>query len=145
MISSFRDEHAFLSNFYQRTFRVPHPNNFDCPDVEHAYQAAKSTNSHDFHFVLDAPTAAEAKKRGRQITCREDWDEVKRWYMMQLVLAKFHQHPDLQEKLAATGQEVLVEGNSWGDTYWGMVSRGGSWVGQNYLGEILMAVRMVLC
>jgi len=161
MISSFKGEYGFLSNFYQRTFRVPPPNNFDCPDVEHAFQAAKTTNSQDFHYVLDAPTAAEAKKRGRQIVCRADWDQVKRWYMLQLVLAKFSQHDDLRFQLAATGEHALVEGNHWGDTYWGAVAEGQrGWslkglettlpefepfCGENYLGRTLMAVRMVLC
>ena len=39
--------------------------------------------------------------------------------------------------LLATGKATLVEGNSWGDTFWG-VCRG---KGKNMLGKILMRVR----
>ena len=57
--------------------------------------------------------------------------------MYEIVLAKFTQNPDLKEKLLATGDESLEEGNTWGDTIWGTVDG----VGENRLGKILMRVR----
>lgn len=45
--------------------------------------------------------------------------------------------PGLQAKLLETGNEELVEGNYWGDTFWG-VCRGR---GENHLGKLLMKVR----
>ena len=39
--------------------------------------------------------------------------------------------------LLATGEEYLVEGNTWGDKYWGVC--GG--IGLNHLGKLLMQVR----
>jgi predicted NAD-dependent protein-ADP-ribosyltransferase YbiA (DUF1768 family) len=57
--------------------------------------------------------------------------------MYQCVKDKFTRNQDLKEQLIATGNEELVEGNTWGDIYWG-VSRGR---GKNMLGKILMRVR----
>lgn len=39
------------------------------------------------------------------------------------------QNEELKQKLLATGNEELVEGNNWGDTFWGMVNE----VGENHL------------
>ena len=57
--------------------------------------------------------------------------------MKEIIRRKFSQHPDLADKLVATGQKELQEGNNWGDTFWG-ISNG---KGQNNLGIILMEVR----
>lgn len=57
--------------------------------------------------------------------------------MHDIVRAKFEQNPDLRQKLLSTGSEELIEGNTWGDTFWGVCK--GS--GQNWLGRILMFVR----
>jgi len=55
------------------------------------------------------------------------------------VREKFKQE-DLKQMLLDTGDQELVEGNTWNDTFWG-VCRG---EGQNNLGKILMKVRMEL-
>lgn len=158
MISQFSDEHEFLSNFFKAPMSLPLLGTVR--DVEHAYQAMKAVRAQDRNYVLAAAGPEDAKRRGREIECRTDWDAVKRRYMHSFVLAKFVQHPELQEKLAATGGQTLVEGNSWGDTYWGAVLKGQKgwsaelpwlgppgepWSGLNYLGKILMGVRMILC
>ena len=78
-----------------------------------------------------------AKRRGKKVPLRPDWEEVKDDLMYQVCKAKFTQHPDLQEMLLATGNQELQEGNTWGDTYWG-VCKG---KGQNKLGKILMRIR----
>ncbi len=56
--------------------------------------------------------------------------------MLDLLRIKFT-IPTLRERLLATGDQTLIEGNTWGDTYWG-VCRG---VGLNNLGTLLMQVR----
>jgi predicted NAD-dependent protein-ADP-ribosyltransferase YbiA (DUF1768 family) len=61
--------------------------------------------------------------------------------MWALLVQKFTRHPDLAQALLATGRADLVEGNDWGDTYWG-VCRG---QGRNQLGCQLMEVRALLC
>ena len=56
--------------------------------------------------------------------------------MYDVVKAKFSiKH--LKEMLLATGNEELIEGNLWNDTYWGVCNG----KGQNKLGKILMRVR----
>ena len=72
--------------------------------------------------------------------CIEDWEEVKDQIMYEICLAKFTQNEELKEKLLATGNEELVEGNTWHDTYWGVCNRRG----KNKLGKILMRVRSEL-
>ena len=42
--------------------------------------------------------------------------------------------------LLATGDAKIVEGNTWGDVFWGVCNG----VGENHLGEILMKVRQDL-
>lgn len=66
-----------------------------------------------------------------------NWDNVKLGIMEELVGLKFRSHPELAERLLATGDNTLVEFNTWNDTYWG-VCRGS---GKNHLGLILMRVR----
>jgi len=60
--------------------------------------------------------------------------------MYQVCKAKFTQNADLAERLLATGDEMLIESNDWGDRIWGQVDG----LGQNYLGKILMRIRTEL-
>jgi len=67
--------------------------------------------------------------------------------MEEIVEAKFKQNPEVAFLLLETGDEVLIEGNKWGDVYWGCVkdrSVLGEWKGSNHLGRILMKVRSSL-
>jgi ribA/ribD-fused uncharacterized protein len=130
-------KYEFLSNFHMAPVLYE---GILYPSSEHAYQAAKSLDPVVRNRVAKLSTAGQSKKAGRQISIRPDWEQVKYDIMSEIVLLKFMQHPDLKEKLLATGDEELVEGNTWGDSYWG-VCRG---VGQNKLGEILMKVRKIL-
>lgn len=67
---------------------------------------------------------------------REDWDEIKVEIMIDLLIQKFSQ-PELQLYLKNTGDAYLVEGNSWGDTFWGECDGRG----RNVLGRLLMILR----
>jgi hypothetical protein len=136
VIDRFMGEHRWLSNFWSCT--VSHDGRV-YRSVEHAYQALKATTTADHDLVMNAMTPGQAKKLGKKVRIRDDWDQVKDAVMLSLVRAKFSQNPDLREKLAATGDTELVEGNSWGDVYWGTDLKTG--VGQNKLGKMLMVVR----
>lgn len=135
MINSFKGDHAFLSNFY------PSPVEFEgdtYPSVEHAYQAAKTPEDNWVVRVSirEASTAAIAKKLGKSVNLRGDWESIKLQIMRQLLMAKFSDST-LAERLLQTGAEELIEGNWWGDTFWG-VCRG---KGENHLGKLLMEIR----
>lgn len=98
--------------------------------------AFKSGNPAD--FARFAPLAAgEAKKLGRTVVLRPDWNEVKVSIMRNVLALKFRQNPDLREKLLATGEAELIEGNHWKDTFWGVCNG----VGENWLGKLLMELR----
>ena len=59
--------------------------------------------------------------------------------MLEIVTAKFSQNPGIREKLVGTENQLIVELNKCGDTYWGAKESGGE--GKNMLGRILMEVR----
>lgn len=106
------------------------------PSVEHAYQAAKCQDYTMRWNVAMQPTPGWAKIWGRKVTLRPDWESIKLQVMLDLVRIKFAV-PELRAKLLATGDAELIEGNYWGDRFWG-VCKG---VGENHLGKILMQVR----
>lgn len=141
-IAAFSGEHRFLSNFWlveiemPPRWRLPVDFGLKYRSTEHAYQAVKTLDEGDRLWVQQARTAGEAKKRGSQVTLRGDWDNIKLDVMWDLIVEKFS-HPDLRERLLGTGDAELIEGNHWGDTFWG-VCRG---EGANHLGRILMDVR----
>lgn len=81
----------------------------------------------------------EAKKLGRRIPLRPDWDEVKVRIMEKVVRAKFTQNPKLAGRLVETWDKPLFEGNTWHDVFWGIDLKTGE--GENHLGQILMALR----
>jgi len=136
IIKEFRGEYSFLSNFYALAVRLTMGGEF-YPTVEHAYQAAKTTDLNQRKFIREARTPKIAKQLGGGVTLREDWEMVKVAVMGTLVLQKFSKNLDLRSRLLATGDAILEEGNWWGDNFWGMF-RG---KGKNHLGKILMQVR----
>lgn len=109
---------------------------YDAPTIEHAYQLAKTLCKSERVWVLSSSTPAEARKRGQEVTKREDWESVRIDIMRELLRQKF-QIPEFKEKLLATGEAELIEGNWWGDTFWG-VCKG---VGENNLGKLIMEIR----
>jgi len=140
MINSFSGVHRFLSNFYYVNILY-----YDrvYPSVEHFYQAMKSLSDVDRVNILNAPSAAAAKKMGAGLTLRPDWDLVK-IPIMDLGLRKKFSNADLAQKLIETYPNALVEGNYWNDKFWGFCLKTG--IGENHLGELLDRVRLdLLC
>ncbi len=136
VISRFANENAFLSNFYERPVTY---DGLTYRNSEAAFQAQKcQLISEKVAFTTMNPR--QAKKAGRSVKLRPDWETVKVDKMYHIVLAKFEQNPDLMNLLLNTGDVYLEEGNTWGDTTWGTVNGHG----QNLLGKILMDVRKEL-
>lgn len=130
----FRNEYAFLSNFYPCSVKL----NFDgrmltFKNAEAAYQACKNFDRAPEFCGLDGKAA---KYLGRRVTMRPDWDDVKITCMTVVLQAKFRQNPELMRKLKSV-RENIVEENAWGDRYWG-ICRG---TGENHLGKLLMELR----
>ena len=132
-IDSYRDEYFFLSNFYAAPVfydGLIYQNN------EAAFQAQKCIEKKD-REAFTTMNPSEAKHVGRKVDLRKDWEKVKVSLMSEIVRAKFEQNPELADKLLATGETYLEEGNTWGDRIWGTVNGQGA----NRLGIILMEIR----
>ena len=156
-ITSFYGDYRWLSNF--------HPVNIDAfgytfGSVEAAYQAAKeifSQNREEVVLQFTQDSAREAKWRGagqsRNLRRQPDlvvtelpkyWDRVvpgkkhplKVLVMWHLIKIKFDD-PTLYALLLGTGDAILIEGNTWGDTFWGVCRTKGA----NVLGNLLMKYR----
>lgn len=139
-VTAFRDANRFLSNFYPVIiFYRGH----SYSTAEHAYQAQKTLIPEQQERIRTAPTPGIAKHLGREATIRPDWDEIKDQIMEEILRIKFVRGSYLSGMLIMTNNGTLIEGNSWGDRYWGMTQNPETkaWVGQNKLGEILMKIR----
>jgi ribA/ribD-fused uncharacterized protein len=132
-VESFHGPYRFLSNFYPCDIRW-HGMSF--PTLEHAFQAAKCSTDWEREMIRKASTPGQAKRLGRRVNLRSDWEDVKLDIMWRLLCYKFR-YEDLKSALLATGDAQLIEGNDWHDYYWGVCNG----VGENHLGKLLMRVR----
>jgi ribA/ribD-fused uncharacterized protein len=112
--------------------------------VEYLFVAAKTDDPAEKARVMQAKTPYDAKRLGRAATLRLDWEQIKVIVMIDLIAQKFAPGSEYAEKLLATGDVMLVEGNTWNDRIWGAVWDGKQWVGHNHLGKILMGRRAEL-
>lgn len=105
-ISSFRGQYFFLSNY------------FTAPVT---YQGITFQNNEAAFHAMKCPSMAaqfatlppdQAKKLGRTVQLRGDWESMKEQIMHEICLAKFTQNKDLGRKLVATGDAELIEGNT---------------------------------
>lgn len=135
MISSFSGKHEFLSNFSPCSVWME---GVEYSSVEHAYQAAKTTDKTWREKIRLEPSPAKAKRIGRKVPLRPDWDVHRLAVMEALLWQKFLIEP-FRTLLLGTGTETLVEGNTWGDRFWGVCGEG-----ENHLGRILMKIRQAL-
>lgn len=132
-INRFDGEFKFLSNFY--TVDIEYEGKL-YKSSEHAYQAAKTFNDYERDLFCSNITAGEAKKLGRKISIRPDWDDVKTLVMYDILKIKFS-NPKLKNMLLMTNGFYLEEGNYWNDIFWGVCNG----IGENNLGKILMKIR----
>lgn len=148
VIAKFDGDNFFLSNFYSSPITFSYGDDgLTFQTGEAAFQAAKvrSMVSEDpaekLAYVKSleaAPTPKEAKGLGRRVKIDLDhWETIKVKCMREVVFQKFQQNPELRVKLMETGHAMLVEGNTWGDKFWGRCEGKGF----NILGAILMEVR----
>lgn len=111
----------------------------DFHSVEHFYQAAKTRDPEQRKLIQEAATPYKARELGRKVQPREDWDDI-RLEVMEAGLRKKFAQPRLAAALAATGDALILEGNTWGDTFWGVCRNNG----RNHLGRLLMQIRSEL-
>lgn len=144
VIAEFRGRFRFLSNFWLAEVWFE---GVCYPSLEHAFQAAKTLDPGEREWIRQASSPKQAKRRGgrcgeggRRITLRRDWEAVKVEVMRELIAIKFAAGSELARRLLATGERELVEGNWWGDRFWGVCDGRG----ENWLGRLLMERRAAL-
>lgn len=132
-IKSFSGQYSWLSNFYLVDV-ILDGNQY--PSVEHAYQATKTLDPTERDIIRKARTPSEAKNLGKYVTVRKDWMSIRVTVMRRLLEQKFSV-PAFRERLLATGDAIITEGNYWNDTFWGVCNGRG----KNVLGKLIMEIR----
>ena len=131
-INEFTGKYFFLSNYYQ--CRVEY-NGYIFDSAEAAFQSQKNPTMASL-FVGIPPN--RAKSLGRRVDLRTDWEDVKIDVMRNILQSKFS-NIELRSKLIKTYPCVLIEGNTWGDTFWGVDMKTN--IGKNTLGILLAEIR----
>ena len=140
VISDFNGEYRFLSNFYQCDFEFE---GLTYHNAEAAFQAQKCATAEEKIKYTEVKNPVVAKRMGKKEPgFPSNWDEICRNKMKSILTAKFA-NPELRAKLKATGDAVLIEGNTWHDNRWGscVCAKCAQKEGQNWLGKILMEIR----
>lgn len=135
-IKGFFGEYRYLSNFHLAPVVYE---GITYPSTEAAFQAAKTHDKVERQRIANLPTPGLAKKAGRLVKMRRDWDSVRISVMEEVCWDKFSRHPDLRALLLSTGDAYLEETNTWNDKFWGVCG-----TGENNLGKILMRIRTKL-
>jgi len=142
-IDKFDGNWGCYSNFWPVIVKL---DGIEYPSVEHAFQAAKTLDpKYRVGFQNSSVSPGDAKKMGRKLKIRPDWEEVKVSVMRDLLVQKFS-YSILKRKLMSSFTAELIEGNWWHDTFWGVCQgncRQGSHepFGENWLGKLLMEIR----
>jgi ribA/ribD-fused uncharacterized protein len=134
------EKYACFSNFYKCKVIF---DGLVFSSSEAAWQSQKTSHK-IIRKIFQNKEPAEAKKLGRQVPLRSNWEDIKYQLMVDVCYAKFSQNNDLKQILLSTNQEELVENTTgWHDNIWGNCDcpRCQSIKGQNLLGKALMEVR----
>ncbi|UUV32096.1 NADAR family protein [Amycolatopsis roodepoortensis] len=145
-IEEFRGRYAFLSNFYPLAQPIRGARGVLYWTAEAAFQGGKTDDLRQRARIAAALTPKEAKQLGRRVRLIPGWNEKRHGVMRAVLRAKFTD-PGLAEMLVATGDAVLVEGNTWHDNDWGDCRCGRpacAEPGKNWLGLYLMELRAEL-
>lgn len=134
MISSFSGDYRWLSNFSLHGFYI---RGVWFKTNEHFYQAMKTIDNEEKQEIINCDSPNCAKKFGQKCSIREDWNSIKLDIMKIGIRNKFNQNPIIKQYLIDTGDEELIEGNYWGDKFWGVCNG----EGKNWLGKLLMELR----
>lgn len=164
-ILKFRQEFSYLSNFNVLKNKI-HYFGYDYISVEAGYMAQKCDDvawkQYCSTISPHSNAQSEMKKAAYKVDLVKDFRDKQLKIMLDLLRLKFRNNPELANKLVATYPRMIMEGNVWNDRYWGAtipkqkhchLSDSGEleklyeefpqyfYVGQNYLGRLLMKVR----
>ena len=108
----FEEVNEFMRDRYGRRGEVWRP-------VTNADELMKAFTDRDNTASMIKAFSDALRDRGY---IRDDWFDIRLPVMIDLLVKKFKQ-PEYREKLLATGNKYLAEGNFWADTYWGVYVR----------------------
>lgn len=142
-IASFEGKYRFLSNFYP--WVIVDEDGITWPSTEHYYQAAKTDDLLWKLKIINAPMYKKdciegqrsVKSLGKSCPMRSNWDDIRLEVMDKALRMKFKADNEMGRMLAETGNAELIEGNTWGDVFFGVCNGRG----ENNLGKLLMALR----
>lgn len=164
-ILKFRQEFSYLSNFNVLKNKI-HYFGYDYISVEAGYMAQKCDDvawkQYCSTISPHGNAQSEMKKAAYKVDLVKGFRDKQLKIMLDLLRLKFRNNPELANKLVATYPRMIMEGNVWNDRYCGAtipkqkhchLSDSGEleklyeefpqyfYVGQNYLGRLLMKVR----
>ena len=135
MINTFSGRWRFLSNFYPAKIEY---RGIIYPSVENFYVAMKIKEDQVIdHKFISVQDCQEMISKIKDPSTVKKLGKVLKVKIMEWAVNEKFKDPELEKMLIDTGNEELVEGNWWNDTYWGVCNG----VGENNLGKILMRVR----
>jgi len=132
-----KDTYGIFSNFAETPLVI---DGTRYPTAEHFFQAQKTKDSQEWSDIVRAPTPLDAKRLGRKVHLRDDWEVNKCSVMLWALREKATQCPEFRQALIDSGDAELQE-NSPFDFFWGTRRDG---AGRNMLGELLMDVRQMI-
>lgn len=135
VIDKFADKYDLLSNRFNCSFIWQ---DIEYLNAEAAFQSSKCVNAEE-RKAFSRLSAQKAAMKGKNQVPYPGWEDARLNIMESIVKAKFELNPVLMRKLVETGDNLLINGNSKKETYWGIDLY--SWVGENNLGKILMKIR----
>lgn len=117
MIEQFQGEYRWLSNFWFLESPLVYQG-MKFVTNEHFYMAMKTTDVGIRRKVADHSLKG-IKRFCSAFPLRDDWESIKLDVMLYGLRYKFSQsNPRLRQKLLATGDTHIQEGNWWGDKFW---------------------------
>ena len=150
-VLAYHSEFSPFSNLYPA--RIIHKGSLrEFITAEQAYQYRKCTElnqAKQANLIMLTREVYEMRQLGREAGTSEEWERIKEEVMYEILLMKFEQDEELQEKLLLSGTLELVEATP--DKEWGAgcslnskAMKSHSWTGKNRQGIILMRVRSTL-
>jgi len=129
----------FLSNFSSSPIEME---GIIYPTAQHAFLAARTDNPVQKERLSRIKSPFRAKIAASRLPTRAEWPQIERVVLEQVMRLKFRD-PTLRQKLASTGDALILLLNDWGDNIDGVCldQDSGHWWGENRVGLILMAIR----
>ena len=126
----FRGKYMFMSNMFNCNIEWKGEVYKSSETIYQMEKCEKEEDKKAFRML----NGYEAKRLGRRVNMRSDWNDIKVDVMRDILSCKFDSN--LYNKLLEV-EEDIVEDNHWGDRFWGVCNG----TGENMLGKLLMELR----